>query len=169
MILWLTGLPCSGKTTIADALSEWMFDNYINYIWLDGDTFRKTYCKDLGFSPEDRQENIRRVTERAIKCEKEQIVICSFVSPYIEMRENIKLKSECFIEVFVNADLEVCMDRDIKGMYKKAIKKEIKEFTGYSAPYEKPITPDIQCNTDYESVNESLNKIINYLKTNELL
>ena len=169
-IIFLTGLPCSGKSTISNELSKQLLELEVEHWKFDGDTFRKDYCQDLGFSPADRKENIRRVTTKALQCEKNGfMVLCSFVSPYREMRKTIRKQAKKFVEVFVNADLEVCMDRDIKGMYRKAILKEIEEFTGYSAPYEKPINPEIECKTDYETVEESVKKIMDYLKQEDLL
>jgi len=171
MIIWLTGLPCSGKSTIAKNLEFALIQaGHNNLTMLDGDTFRSIYSKDLGFSPEDRAENIRRARVVALKEEKEcNIVIASFVSPYRKMRDQIRSQAEKFIEVYVKADLEVCMDRDIKGMYRKAILGELKEFTGYSAPYEEPYIPEVECKTDYETIDQSVQKILNYITEMELL
>ena len=161
-IVWFTGLPCSGKSTIAKNLYEQiLLDGSRHVVRLDGDTFRKEFCKDLGFSKEDREENLRRVCSIARQYEKQGfLVICSFVSPLISMRKSIKKNFNRFIEVFVDADLEICIQRDVKGMYAKAFTGEIKEFTGLTSPYEKPKKPEIHCITHQESLTRSIDNSI---------
>jgi len=169
-IVWLTGLPCSGKTSISDALAEQLTNDYIDCVQLDGDTFRSQFCKDLGFSKEDREENLRRVIAIAKKYEEQGIIaICSFVSPLISMRENIRNQCKIFVEVFVNCDLEICIERDVKGMYAKAFKGEIKEFTGLTSPYENPKSAEVTCDTNNEVLCCSVNKVYDYLKEQRLI
>ncbi len=169
-IIFLTGLPCAGKSTIGRTLYSHLYFEDVDPIFIDADEFRKEYCKDLGFSPEDRKENIRRVTKKAVELERQgRFVVCAFVSPYRKMRKEIRKQAETFIEVFVDADLEICMDRDVKGMYKKAIQGEIKEFTGYNAPYQKPWKPEVHCKTDCETVEESTYKIMHYMMKKEII
>lgn len=167
VVVWLTGLPASGKSTIAREL-EWRLYNMgkLAYV-LDGDNIRHGLNSDLGFSPEDRKENIRRIGEVAkLFADAGIITITSFISPYREDRERARslLKEGEFIEVYLKCPLEVLMERDPKGLYKKALAGEIKEFTGISAPYEEPLNPEIILETDKETVEESTEKIISYLK-----
>ncbi|RKX51929.1 MAG: adenylyl-sulfate kinase [Thermotoga sp.] len=167
VVVWLTGLPASGKSTIAREL-EWRLYNMgkLAYV-LDGDNIRHGLNSDLGFSPEDRKENIRRIGEVAkLFADAGIITITSFISPYREDRERARslLKEGEFIEVYLKCPLEVLMERDPKGLYKKALAGEIKEFTGISAPYEEPLNPEIVLETDKETVEESTEKIISYLK-----
>ena len=167
VVIWLTGLPASGKSTIAREL-EWRLYNMgkLAYV-LDGDNIRHGLNSDLGFSPEDRKENIRRIGEVAkLFADAGIITITSFISPYREDRERARklLKEGEFIEVYLKCPLEVLIERDPKGLYKKALAGEIKEFTGISAPYEEPLNPEIVLETDKETVEESTEKIISYLK-----
>src|SRR5688572_3845368 len=165
-VLWLTGLSAAGKTTIADALERELFNQGRQVYVLDGDKMRQGLCSDLNFSPESRRENIRRVGEVAkLFADAGLICITAFISPYRSDRElvrNIVLDGQ-FIEVFVNAPLEVCEQRDPKGLYAKARAQEIKEFTGISAPYEPPTQPELQLQTDQISVSEAVAKILDYL------
>ncbi len=165
-IIWLTGLSGSGKSTIANELAvKLQNEGKLAYI-LDGDNIRMGLCKDLGFSDDDRKENIRRIGEVAkLIADTGVIVITAFISPFIEERNNAKeIIGNDFIEVFVDASLEICEDRDPKGFYKKARSGEIPKFTGISSPYEKPINPDIYINTgDMSAVDCSL-YIYNKLK-----
>jgi len=162
-IILLTGLPSSGKTTLAKYLfSKLNKENKV--VHLDGDEFRKKYCKDLGFSNDDRIENMRRLAIKAEDFENNgNIVVCSFISPTKFHRSLVKALSSNFIEVHIHADIKTCMERDVKGLWEKAISGEIKEFTGYSSPYEEPINPDVICFTTQESVEESCQKIIECL------
>ena len=161
-VIWLTGLSGSGKSTIAHALEERLLTNDIHTIVLDGDKIRKGLCADLGFSPEDRTENIRRIGEVAkLFHDACTVTIVAFISPYREDREKARsmLADGHFIEVFVDCPLVVCEKRDPKGLYKKARSGEIREFTGVSAPYEPPLKPEVHLHTDIESVDEAVAKI----------
>ena len=159
--VWFTGLPCSGKTTLALKLSEELKKRGIHCEDLDGDVTRKYLSKGLGFSKEDRDENIRRVGFVCSLLTKHgSVVTAAFVSPYRSIRdENRKLIGN-FVEVYVKCSVEKCMARDVKGMYKKALAGEIKNFTGVSDPFEEPEKPELVVETDKESEAESLQKII---------
>jgi bifunctional enzyme CysN/CysC len=165
-IVWLTGLSASGKSTIAMELERELFNLGRHVYILDGDNIRHGLCSDLGFSPEDRKENIRRVGEAA-KLFADAGIICvtAFISPYRSDRDLVRqmVAPGVFIEVYVNAPLEVCEARDPKGLYAKARAHQIAEFTGVSAPYEPPPAPEIELRTDQRSVAESVDRIIEYL------
>src|SRR5437868_5288284 len=165
-VLWLTGLSSAGKSTIATELERTLFNLGRHVYVLDGDNIRHGLGADLGFSPEDRAENIRRVGEVAkLFADAGVICITAFISPYRADRDTVRkiIPRGRFIEVFVNAPLEVCEERDPKGLYAKARAHEIKEFTGISAPYEPPSAPELVLNTDQLSVSESVAKILDYL------
>jgi adenylylsulfate kinase len=165
--IWLTGLSGSGKSTIAVELEHALLENKHQAYILDGDNIRHGLNKNLGFSPEDRSENIRRIGEVAkLFTDANIITITAFISPYRRDRENArKLQKEGeFIEVYVKCPIEVCEQRDTKGLYKKARAGEVKEFTGISAPYEEPLNPEIIINTSEMSVEESTRTIISYLE-----
>lgn len=157
-VIWLTGLSGSGKTTLAlelekDILKKGYFTKYF-----DGDVMRRGINKDLGFSVEDRKENIRRIAEIAkIFIDSGIIVICGFITPTNEMREIAKsiIGHKNFIEVFVNCPIEECEKRDVKGLYAKARRGEIKDFTGIDSVYETPVNPDIEVRTDLWSVKKT--------------
>jgi len=167
LVIWLTGLPCAGKTTIGDKLFEVLKKKGFSVVRLDGDVIRKSVNENLGFSKKDRDRNLEIVSDLSKSLnDKGNIVIASFVSPYREQREKIKRKTGNFIEVFVNAPLEVCEKRDKKGLYKKARLGKIKNFTGISDPYENPVNPELELKTDKETVKESVNKVIKYLIKN---
>jgi len=169
-VIWLTGLPSAGKTTIGDKLSGVLKKKGFSAVRLDGDVIRKSVNKNLGFSKRDRGKNLEIVSSMAKSLNDQgNIVIASFVSPYREQREKIRKKIKNFIEVFVNASLEVCEKRDKKGLYKKARLGEIKNFTGVSAPYEPPVNPELELRTDKESISQSVNRIIEYLVKNGYL
>jgi bifunctional enzyme CysN/CysC len=162
-VLWLTGLSSSGKSTIAAELERELFNLGRHVYVLDGDNVRHGLCKDLGFSPKDRAENIRRIGEvAALFADAGFICITAFISPYREDRDTVRkmLPSERFVEVYVNAPLEVCERRDPKGLYAKARAKQIKEFTGISAPYEPPLHPEIELRTDQLTVNECVARLL---------
>lgn len=163
LTVWLTGLSASGKTTIAQALEDFLIEKEkYHTIILDGDNVRGGLNKNLGFSPEDRVENIRRIGEVAKLFREAGIInIVAFISPYRADRKIAKDLSngDDFIEVFVDCPLEVCEQRDPKGMYKKARKGEIKEFTGISAPYESPEMPKIHLKTDKASLEQCVSEI----------
>lgn len=159
-VLWFTGLSGSGKSTIANALEDNLNSkNFSTYI-LDGDNIRMGLNKDLGFSPDDRKENIRRISEVAkLFADSGKIVITAFISPYTKDRDDArKLIGDDFVEIFVNTPLNECIKRDPKGLYKKAINGEIKGFTGVDAPYEKPKNPEIELRNN--SIQESVDLII---------
>ncbi len=163
--IWLTGLPCSGKTTIANHIHE----QIPNSVVLDGDVVRRNLNSDLDFTPRDRKENLRRISEMAkIILDSVPVVIISVVSPRQEVRDNAREMIETdeiqFYEVFVDAPLETCINRDVKGMYKKALAGEIPFFTGIGAPYEAPKNPDIVCHTAEETLNQSANKVLKVIR-----
>ena len=172
VVLWLTGLSGCGKSTIATELEKRLFEMNTNVFILDGDNVRHGLNGDLGFSPEDREENIRRIGEVAhLFAEAGVIAITSFISPYRKDRDrarNLNEKGD-FIEVHVTAPLSICEDRDPKGLYKKARNGTIPEFTGISAPYEEPENPELTIETDKLNVQESVDKIIDYFKKNGIL
>ncbi len=165
--IWLTGLSGSGKSTIAVELEHALIENKHQAYILDGDNIRHGLNKNLGFSPEDRTENIRRIGEVAkLFTEANIITIAAFVSPYREDRENVRklLGHGEFIEIYVKCSLEVCEARDTKGLYKKARAGEVKDFTGISAPYEEPLNPELTVDSSKLSVEESTRVILNYLE-----
>jgi bifunctional enzyme CysN/CysC len=165
-VVWLTGLSGAGKSTIATELERELFNIGKHAYVLDGDNVRHGLCSDLGFSPEDRKENIRRVGEVAtLFAEAGIICITAFISPYRSDRELVRkmVKAGRFVEVHVDAPLAVCEERDPKGLYAKARANEIKEFTGISAPYEAPLRPEVQLHTDKLTVAEAVAKIVEYL------
>ncbi|HZW62697.1 MAG TPA: adenylyl-sulfate kinase [Flavobacteriaceae bacterium] len=165
-LIWFTGLSGSGKSTLANALEEELFKKGINTYSLDGDNIRKGINSDLTFSPEDRTENIRRIAEIAkLMIDAGLVVLAAFVSPYKKDRENIKnvVKDVNFVEVFVNTSLEACEKRDVKGLYKKARTGQIKDMTGITSPYEAPENPAIEINTETETVEEAVKRIINHI------
>jgi len=163
--LWFTGLPCSGKSAVADRVAEILGKRGLRIERLDGDIVRKSLTKDLGFSKKDRDENIRRITFVAkLLTRNGVIVLTSFISPYRKVRAYACEEIGNFIEVYVKCSLDVCIKRDVKGMFEKAIKGEIKEFTGISDPYEEPLDPDILLETDKEELEESAAKVIEKLK-----
>jgi adenylylsulfate kinase len=170
--LWFTGLPQSGKSTLATEGEKRLFEmGHITYI-LDGDNIRQGLNKNLGFSPEDREENIRRIGEVAHLFRQAGIInMTAFISPYRRDRERARrLAAEGeFIEVFCKCSVEICEKRDTKGLYKKARAGEIPEYTGFSAPYEEPENPEIVIETDRETVQEGVSKIISYLEDKEFI
>ena len=165
--LWLTGLPCSGKSTIADAVAKELRDAGHNVERLDADDIRKRFWPELGYSKEDRDKNISRVTWLAkLLTRNGVVVVLSFVSPYREAREQARKEIGDFIEVYVKCPLEVCMERDTRGLYQRAIRGEIEQFTGVSAPYEEPTNPDIIVETDRETVEMSTRKVLAKIEEN---
>ena len=163
-IIWFTGLSASGKSTIANALDLELNKRGLRTYILDGDNVRMRLNKDLGFSPESRKENIRRISEVAkLFADSGTIVMTAFISPYQEDRESAReVIGSDYVEVFVNTPVEECINRDPKGLYKKAIAGEIKGFTGIDAPYEEPLNPEI--NLENLSIKKSIEILINYLK-----
>ena len=170
--IWMTGLSASGKSTLAVALEKKLWERGVRSYVLDGDNVRHGLNKDLGFSPEDRNENIRRIGEVAkLFCDAGVINITAFISPYRADRDRVRaiMNNGDFIEVFVDCPLEVCEHRDPKGFYKKARAGQIPDFTGISAPYEVPINPELVLHTDRESEDESLAIALGYLERNGYL
>ena len=166
-ILWFTGLSGSGKSTIANRVEEMLFEMKKHTYLLDGDNIRSGLNRDLGFSPQDRVENIRRVAEVArLFVDAGIIVLTAFISPYRSERDSVRESVEEgeFIEIFVDTPLEVCESRDPKGLYKKARAGEIPDFTGIDSDYEEPINPEIVLKTAQMSIDESANEVIAYLK-----
>ena len=166
MVLWFTGLSGSGKSTLANALNESLHTRRLSTFVLDGDNIRHGLCKDLGFSDEDREENIRRIGEVAnLFMNAGIITITAFVSPFKNDREKVKniIGPEDFIEIYCAASLEVCEARDTKGLYKKARSGEINDFTGISSPYEIPKEPNIVVETGTLDIEKSVKQIIDYL------
>jgi adenylylsulfate kinase len=169
-VLWFTGLSGAGKTTIALALAERLRERGVRVERLDGDVVRQSLTKDLGFSKEDRDKNIERVTFVAKLLSRNNVaVLAAFISPYAEIREYVKNEVTNFIEVFVDAPLEVCIERDVKGLYKKALAGEIKNYTGIDDPYEVPVNPDIHVRTHTEDVSESVETILNWLAEHQFI
>lgn len=163
--LWFTGLPCSGKSALADRVAEVLRQRGLKVERLDGDVVRQSLTRDLGFSREDRNENIRRVTFVAKLLTRNGVaVLVSFISPYRDIRAQARREIGSFLEVYTKCPLDVCMQRDTKGMYKKALAGEIKEFTGISDPYEEPLSPEILLETDRETLEESARKVISRLE-----
>jgi adenylylsulfate kinase len=159
--VWFTGLSGAGKSTITEALAEKLKSEGHNLEILDGDIVRTNLTKGLGFSREDRDENIRRIGFVAhLLTRNGVIVLVSAISPYREMREEVRDRIGDFIEVHVSAPLEVCEGRDVKGLYKRARAGEIKGFTGIDDPYEAPLNPDINCQTHQETLEESVAKVM---------
>lgn len=163
--LWFTGLSGAGKTTIRTAVEEKLRAQGYAVEVLDGDIVRENLTKGLGFSKEDRDENIRRIgfvshllTRNGV------IVMVSAISPYRDIRDEVRQKIGDFVEIYVNAPLEVCEERDVKGLYKRARAGEIKQFTGIDDPYEPPLNPEIECRTDLETLEESTEKVMTSLK-----
>ncbi|MFX3632156.1 MAG: adenylyl-sulfate kinase [Candidatus Pristimantibacillus sp.] len=168
-ILWFTGLSGAGKSSIAFELEKELYMKKIRCYVLDGDNIRHGLNKNLGFSPEDRMENIRRIGEVSkLMVDSGLVVLTAFISPYKEDRESVRKmfpESE-FIEIYVNCPIEECERRDSKGLYKKARAGEIVQFTGITAPYELPLNPEITLQTDVLNIEESVSKIMQYLEKN---
>jgi adenylyl-sulfate kinase len=164
-VLWLTGLSGSGKTTLAKLIEKELRARGIRIERLDGDVVRQSLTADLGFSKEDRDKNIQRVTFVSKLLSRNDVaVVASFISPYRTTRDWVRNEVTNFIEVFVECPLEECIRRDVKGLYAKALAGEIPEFTGVSDPYEAPAHAEITVNTAEESIEESFAKIMGYLQ-----
>jgi len=165
--IWMTGLSGSGKSTLANALDDALWQRGIRSYVLDGDNVRHGLNKDLGFSPDDRTENIRRIGEVARLFTDAGIInVTAFISPYRADRDRARSiqKEGDFIEVFVRASVDACEQRDTKGLYAKARAGQIPEFTGISAPYEEPERAEVTVDTEGQTVEESLQVILNYLE-----
>ena len=163
--LWFTGLSGSGKSTVANTVEQHLYNMGFNTYSLDGDNIRKGLNRDLNFSEEGRVENIRRIGEVArLMCDAGLVVLAAFVSPFKKDRQLLReLMGDKFMEIFVDAPLEVCEQRDVKGLYKKARNGEISNFTGISSPFEVPQNPEVHINTDQYSIDESAQRVMNVI------
>jgi adenylyl-sulfate kinase len=163
--LWFTGLPCSGKSTLARRVEEILLERGMFVEVLDGDEVREHLCKGLGFSKQDRDTNIRRIGYVAKLLARNGVVaITAAISPYKDIRDEVRGWHDRFVEVYVKAPVDILKERDVKGMYKKALAGEMKHFTGVDDPYEPPKNPEVVVETDQETVDESVNKIIRTLE-----
>ena len=163
--VWFTGLPCCGKTTIADRVAFILKQKGHPVERLDGDIIRQGLTNDLGFSKKDRDENIRRVAFVAKMLTRNNIIVlATFVSPYREQRRKARKLISNFVEVYVRCSLEVCKKRDVKGMYQKALEGKLSHFTGVDDPYEEPEHPELIIDSDKETIEESVLKVMKRLK-----
>ena len=168
--LWFTGLPSSGKSTLARSVEEILLERGMNVEVLDGDEVRENLSKGLGFSKEDRDTNIRRIGFVAkLLSRNGTVAITAAISPYRDVRDEMRRAIGRFVEVYVKCPIEVLTERDVKGLYRKALAGEIKHFTGVDDPYEPPLKPEIVVESDRESVAESVDKIIRTLEVMELI
>lgn len=171
-LIWFTGLSGSGKSTLANLVENELYNKGFSTYTLDGDNIRKGINKNLSFSPEDRSENIRRISEIAnLMIDAGILTLAAFISPYIKDREGVKniVGADNFIEIYVNTSLEECEKRDVKGLYKKARRGEIQNMTGISSPYEAPINPDFEVITDSQSVKESVQQVLKFLNQKKII
>ncbi|MCZ2115988.1 MAG: adenylyl-sulfate kinase [Anaerolineae bacterium] len=169
-VLWMTGLSGAGKTTIALLLEKELKARGCKFERLDGDVVRESLTRDLGFSKEDRDKNIERVSFVAKLLSRNGVgCVCSFISPYQAVRDMVRANTTNYMEVFIDAPLDVVIGRDVKGMYKKAIAGEIPNFTGISDPFEAPTNPDIHIRTDQETPEESARRILAHLEERNLI
>jgi adenylyl-sulfate kinase len=169
-VLWFTGLSGAGKTTLAKALELELKQLGLRIERLDGDIVRESLCRDLGFSKDDRDMNIERNTFVAKLLSRNGVgVLASFISPYRATRDKVRSQVTNFVEVYVSVSLDEVIKRDVKGLYKKALAGEIPNFTGVSDPYEPPINPEIEVQTDKETVQQSMAKILVRLEEMELI
>jgi len=172
VVIWFTGLSGSGKSTLAHSVEEELHKLNCRTFVLDGDNVRHGLSSNLTFSDADRKENIRRISETAkLMMEAGVIAITAFISPFREDRDTVRelLPQDDFIEIYCNASLEVCESRDVKGLYKRAHAGEIKNYTGIDSPYEEPTNPELVVNTGDEALEESVTKVIEYLKLNNIV
>jgi adenylylsulfate kinase len=172
VVLWFTGLPCSGKSTIAHAVEEKLHQMGCRTFVLDGDNVRHGLCSDLGFSPEDRAENIRRIGELVkLFLDAGIITLTAFVSPFRADRNRVRslLKEGDFIEIYCKCPVEVCEQRDVKGYYKKARAGKIQDYTGVSSPYEEPESLDLVLETGKCTINNCIEKVLNFLAQKAIL
>jgi adenylylsulfate kinase len=171
--LWFTGLSGSGKSTIAHGVEKLLFDRKVHTYVLDGDSIRTGLCRDLGFSEHDRVENIRRIGEvTRLFVDAGLVVLVSFISPFRKDRDSIRqlLPKGKFVEAYVKADLETCIKRDPKGLYKKAIAEDIPDFTGISSPYEEPLKPELVLDTTLQpDAAKHVSTIVSYLEKRGLI
>ena len=172
IIIWFTGLSGSGKSTLAHSVEEELYKLNCRTFVLDGDNVRHGLSSNLTFRNNDRKENIRRIGEVAkLMMEAGVIAITAFISPFREDRSNVRqlLSKGDFIEIYCKASLEVCESRDVKGLYKRARAGEVKNYTGIDSPYEAPDNPELVIDTDSESLEESVTKVIDFLKSKEII
>ena len=172
IVLWFTGLSGSGKSTLAHALEEKLFQKGCRTFVLDGDNVRHGLNSNLGFSEEGRTENIRRISEVSkLMLESGLIVMTAFISPFSKDRNEARnlISNDDFIEIYCKASLEVCEARDVKGLYKLARAGEIKNYTGVDSPYEEPENPELTINTDRQTLDNSVSKILSFLEQNFLI
>ncbi|MEA5504835.1 adenylyl-sulfate kinase [Halotia wernerae UHCC 0503] len=163
--LWFTGLSGAGKTTISKGVALVLKARGYRVEILDGDVVRTHLCQELGFSKQDRDTNVRRIGFVANLLSRNQVIaIVAAISPYREIREEVRQMSQSFVEVYVKASLETCSQRDVKGLYALAKAGTIKDFTGIDSPYEEPLNPEIICDTQHESIESSINKVIQALE-----
>jgi adenylyl-sulfate kinase len=164
-VLWMTGLSGAGKTTIALILEKELKERGLKIERLDGDVVRESLTRDLGFSKEDRTKNIERITFVAKLLSRNEVgCICSFISPYQSVRDHVRANTTNFLEVYLDAPLDVVLERDVKGLYNKALAGEIPNFTGISDAFEPPANPDIHIRTDQQTPEESAQAIIGELE-----
>jgi len=172
VVIWFTGLSGSGKSTLAHSVEEELHKLGCRTFVLDGDNVRHGLSSNLTFNDDDRKENIRRIGEAAkLMIEAGVIALTAFISPFREDRDNVRklLSQEDFIEIFCNTSLEVCESRDVKGLYKRARAGEIENYTGIDSPYEAPDKPELIIDTESESLEESVAKVINFLNFKEII
>jgi adenylylsulfate kinase len=172
VILWFTGLSGAGKSTLAHAVEKALFDKGCRTFVFDGDNVRHGLCADLGFSANDRQENIRRIGEMSkLFLEAGVIALTAFISPFQQDRDRVRklVKNDEFIEIYCKASLSVCEKRDVKGLYARARCGEISDFTGISSPYEPPLKPELELDTGVESLGECVDQVIAYLKAHGVI
>lgn len=168
--LWFTGLPCSGKSTLAEIVAPLLEQRGRGVEILDGDVVRTHLTKGLGFSKEDRDENIRRIGFVCMLLSKHgAVAIAAAISPYRAVRDQVRAGIENFVEVYVNTPLDICIQRDVKGMYQKALVGEMKNFTGIDDPYEAPLHPEVTIETAKEAPGESAARILAYLEQGGLI
>jgi adenylylsulfate kinase len=161
LTVWFTGLSGAGKTTISQYVGRELIDRGYKVEYLDGDVIRQTLTKGLGFSKADRDENIRRIGFVAyLLTRNDVIVLVAVISPYQAIRQEVRSQIGAFVEVYVNAPVAICQQRDVKGMYKQALAGEIANFTGVDDPYEPPLQPEVICHTDRESIEASATKVL---------
>lgn len=172
IILWFTGLSGAGKSTLAHALEKALFDKGCRTFVFDGDNVRHGLCADLSFTAHDRKENIRRIGEMSkLFLEAGVIALTAFISPFQSDRDRVRslVKNGQFIEIYCKASLGVCEQRDVKGLYAKARRGEISDFTGISSPYEAPLKPELVLDTGLEPLELCVDKVINYLKEHAII
>ena len=171
-ILWFTGLSGAGKSTLAHAVEKAIFDHGCRTYVLDGDNVRDGLCADLGFSANDRQENIRRIGEMSkLFMDAGIITLTAFISPFQSDRDRVRnlVNNDQFIEIYCQSSLTICEQRDIKGLYAKARRGEIKDFTGISSPYEQPLSPELVVNTGERSLEMCVATVLDYLKERRII